>query len=280
VRQMREKIEFRIPEVLAERYLPAALGQRLGIARKLEVDAHDPLVIDIKRIDQQLRMSGEGALFTSWDVHRHYSRSELINAELLHGWPKKVFEPAGEECGTMYGDNHCPECGAGASQLTPLFLDGRRVPYNVDFARTIANEIIVSASVREVFEARELSGVEFSPVKLSNKDGKLSVDHFQLRVVGPPVLLDSKTRTGGNLFDESGYGRCPRGDVVGLNLLSEVTVRREGFVNADVMVTQEMIGVRRGLLRPRPILLFSPKAWRTIEERKLKGLVIEVAYLS
>lgn len=50
--------------------------------------------------------------------------------------------------------------------------------------------------------------------------------------------------------------------------------------DADVMVTKQMIGVRRGLLRPRPMLLLSPRAWRAIEDAKLKGLAVEVAHLS
>lgn len=39
----------------------------------------------------------------------------------------------------------------------------------------------------------------------------------------------------------------------------------------------KMVGVRRGLLRPRSILLLSPKAWKAIEAAKLRGLGFEVA---
>jgi hypothetical protein len=67
---------------------------------------------------------------------------------------------------------------------------------------------------------------------------------------------------------------------VGINLLSEVTAKAATIPKADLMATRQMVGVRRGLLRPRPILLLSPRAWRAIEGANLKGLVVEVAHLS
>src|SRR5690349_13577402 len=120
-----------LTEDLAQRYLPVGCGKPLGlgIARKLDLDLADPIVSDIRRIDQQLRDRGEGAFFTSWQIFRHYSRRELEEAELFHAWPRLAFEPAGEECGTRYDESKaCPQCGAGALQTTPLFLDARRIP--------------------------------------------------------------------------------------------------------------------------------------------------------
>lgn len=298
---MQETIEFRIPESRAIIFLQADVGTKIGIARKLEVRLDDPLFKKIGELDRQLRERGE-AFFTAWISRRRYSRRELEKAELFHVLPKRVFEPAGEECGTVYDESSAckhvfaPEkeleisghkmyipastCGVGAQQLTPLFLDGRRIPRNVDFSRTIADELVVSARVVAVFDKSGLSGAKFDSIRLSNKAGRASEDHYQLEVVGQPVELDPVTRTGSDPFDESSYGRCPCGDVVGLNVLSEVTVRRENLGDADVMVTRQMIGNRQGLLRPRPILLLSPRAWRAIETAKLKGLRIEVAHLS
>jgi len=275
---MQEVIEFRVPEEHAKRFLPPDAGASAGIARSLVLNVDDPELEGIKRIDRQLRAEGR-AFYTAWIVSRHYTRRELDQADLLHVWPKRVFEPAGEECGTTYDDaKACPECGAGAPQTSPLFLDGRRIPKNVDFARTIADEIVVSRRVVEVF--RELTGVGFETVLLSNRGGMPSEDHLQLKVVGQPVDLDSATRAGEDPFDADSYGRCPRGDVVGLNLLSEVTVKGETIPESDVTATRQMVGVRRGLLRPRPMLLLTPRAWRAIEEAKLKGLVVEVAHVS
>ncbi len=278
---MREIVEFRVPEDDAERFLPKNVGVRSGSVRIIKVEVGDPLLDEIKRIDGRLRREEGEGLYTCWEIRRIYSRSELAEAKLFHVWPKRVFEPAGEECGATYDDTKaCPLCGAGAPQTSPLFLVGRRIPKKVDFSQTIAGEIVVSVHVFDVFREHELTGVEFEQIRLSNLGGKPSEKYFQLNVTGTPVELDPVTRVGHGPFDEESYGRCPRNDVVGLNLLSEVTVIGKTIGKADVMVTRQMIGVRRGLLRPRPVLLFSSKAWRVIEEAKLRGLVVEVARVS
>jgi hypothetical protein len=103
---------------------------------------------------------------------------------------------------------------------------------------------------------------------------------YQLVVNSPAVELSPLTRAGEDPFDENSTGRCSRGHVAGLNLLSEVTVTRASLPEADVMETTQMIGVRRGLLRPRPVLLLSSKAWKAFEAAKIKGATVEVARLS
>ena len=170
---MRETIEFRVPVKSATEHLPAGLGTALGSVRKVELALDDPMVARIGSLQRQYNAEGK-AFFHGWMIYRRYSRRELDEAQLLHVWPKKTFEPAGEECGTVYDDAEAcdhvfaqtPEteicghwipssidaCGAGARQVTPLFLDGRRIPRNVDFARTIAGEIVVSARVVQVFQ--------------------------------------------------------------------------------------------------------------------------------
>jgi len=96
-------------------------------------------------------------------------------------------------------------------------LNGGRIPQKVNFARTIADEIVVSARVVDVFRENGLHGFEFEPVRLSNKRGAPSQDHFQPNVVGPQLELDvTRTRLGSRLFDESSYGRCSKGHVAGL----------------------------------------------------------------
>lgn len=231
----------------------------------------------ISRIDAELEPGGQ-TLVTGWNVHRSYSDEERKGASLFHVWPKVVFEPAGEECGTRYDDSTaCSQCHGGAVQVTPLLLDGRRIPKRVDFARTIAGEIVVKARVAAAAMESGMSGAVFEAVRLVNAGGAPSTEYFQLRTTGSTLDVDPATRAGGDLFDRSGYGRCPRGDVIGLNLLSELTVVARGRALADVMTTTQMVGVRRGLLRPRPMLLLSPKALETFEGAGLKGLEVEIA---
>jgi hypothetical protein len=299
---MREFIEFRIREENAAQYLPLGTGESVGYGvRKVVVETSDPLFSEIGRLHRMFRARG-AFFFSGREYRRRYSRREVVEARLLHVWPKRVFEPAGEECGTVYDESAAcghvfartseteicghrvpasvDTCGVGARQVTPLFLDGRRIPRNVDFARTIAGEIVVSARVVQVFQERGLSGAEFDAIRRSNRHGEPSHDHYQWKVVGSPVELDPATRAGEDPFDEHGYGRCPRSHVVGLNLLSEVTVKAAVVPETDVLATRQMVGVRRGLLRPRPLLLLSPRGWRAVEDAKLKGLIVEVAHLS
>jgi hypothetical protein len=276
---MQETIEFRIPESHAERYLPADAGMRLGITRKLELQRSDPLFAHVGRIERQLSAEGR-AFFTAWIPHRRYSRQELAEAELLKISAKKVFEPAGEECGTVYDDAQaCPVCGAGAPQLTALLLDGRHMPRGVDFASTIAGEVIVSKRVADLFTSENLRGAEFVPVRLTNEDERPSGEWCQVKALGVQAALHSSTRVGNDPFDHSEAGRCPRCDLAGLNVLSEVSIRRETYDGSDFVETKELTGVRRGLLRPRPVMLLSPRGWRMIDGAKLKGLAVEVAHL-
>lgn len=276
---MRETIEFRIPESHAERYLPADAGTRLGITRKLELQRSDPLFAHVERIERQLSAEGR-AFFTAWIPHRRYSRQELVEAELLKISVKKVFEPAGEECGTVYDDTQaCPACGSGAPQLTALRLDGRRMPRGVDFASTIAGEVIVSKRVADLFTSENLRGAEFIPVRLANEDARPSDEWCQVTGIGARAILHSATRVGNDPFDHGEGGRCPRCDLAGLNVLSEVSIQRESYDGSDLVETRERIGVRRGLLRPRPVMLLSPRGWRAIDAARLKGLTVEVAHL-
>lgn len=277
---MRETIEFRVPDSLADRFLPAHAGVRLGIVRKLELSPEDALFAEIGRIDRELRADGR-AFFTAWIPHRRYSRRELASAEMLKVSAKKVFEPAGEECGTVYDDTQaCPVCGIGAPQLSPLFLDSRSIPQTVDVARTIAGEIIVSRRIVQLFRRQGLRGAEFAPVCLADKNGTSSEEWAQLTVSGPPVESHTSTRFGNDPFDRGGGSRCPQGHVAGLSVLSEVWIRTKSYDGTDLVETKERVGVRRGLLRPQPLVLVSPSAWRAIEGARLKGFAVEVAYLS
>ena len=277
---MTETIEFRIPESDASKHLPDSLGTKLGIARRVELSFADPLVAQIGEIDREFRSRGD-AFFTAWVVHRHYTTIELAEAEIFAVSIKKVFEPAGEECGTQYDDRlSCGLCGGGRRQITPLFLNGARIPSRVDICQTIAGEVVASRRCVDVFRQRKIDGVTFEAVRLANSGGTQSEEHYRLIPGTESVRLADATRVGDNPFDHAQAGRCPNGDVVGLNLLSEVWIQRPTCSNNDVVATRELIGVRRGLLRPRPLLLISPRARLAIDDSKLKGFVLEVAHLT
>jgi len=91
-----------------------------------------------------------------------------------------------------------------------------------------------------------------------------------------------ETRVGIDPFNLDNEGKycCPFGHVAGLNVLSELTVSRIGYGGNDIFCTQELFGVRRGLLRPRAAILISPRFFHFLEKRDVKGYRVEVAHFS
>jgi hypothetical protein len=81
-------------------------------------------------------------------------------------------------------------------------------------------------------------------------------------------------------YDEAGNYRCPAGHLIGLNLLSAVTVREVDWSEKDIVCTSQFVGTRRGLLRPTRLILISPRFYRLLEAEKVRGIEIEVAYAS
>jgi hypothetical protein len=112
--------------------------------------------------------------------------------------------------------------------------------------------------------------------------GGTSPDWYQLFVTSNPVELAASTRIGCNPFDDdiAGLYRCPLGlreHVVGLNLLSQVTVEGDAWMSADFLRSRELVGVRRGLFNPKPLLFISPRLRDLLLRNAVKGWSSEVA---
>jgi hypothetical protein len=163
---MRETIEFRIPEESAQTVLGAEDGTTLGgSVRKIELAPTDERMARIGEADALAKTQGR-ALFTSWRVRRDYSRQELDEAQALVLEITKVFEPAGEECGTEYDDRDaCRFCGVGGRQANDLHLDLARLPKKGDIAASIAGEWVVSQRFAEALLDSGLTGFELRPVQ-------------------------------------------------------------------------------------------------------------------
>jgi len=110
-----ETAEFRITEANAARFLPKGCGIPLGslgvpTVRKVTVRVGSTLYKRIGQLNHELN----GRFFYGWNVTRTYSKAELARAALFHFWISAVFEPSGEELGTLYRDSEgCPLCGGG-----------------------------------------------------------------------------------------------------------------------------------------------------------------------
>lgn len=279
---MRETLELRVEEEEAWRCFRPDEGVRLGEhVRKVMLPLPDERLPRIHEINEALRKEGR-SLFWGWSIHRRYSAKELQAAELFKLWPNAMFEPSGEECGTQYDESAaCPQCGTGARQASDLVLDLRRAPKSADIAQTIADELIISTRLAEELKAHGIRGAEFRPVRQAGKKGTVSSDWLQLIVSATPAEVVAPTSAGVNPFDrdEQGEYRCPRGDLAGLNLLSELFVARKSYDGSDLTCTRQSFGVRRGVLRPTPYLLISPKLRNLLAANKVRRLDLEVAHL-
>lgn len=278
---MREIAEFRILERHASMLFSDNEGKKLGdTVRKVEIDTKDPRFIRVGEIQSQLRAKNDDSFFLGWDIRRIYSKVELKAAALFHWQIWSVFEPAGEECGTVYDESTaCPHCGSGATQVSPLVLDLKRIPKGREFSQTIGGEVVISRKAVDLFVRNGIEGIKLTPVHDSRSPRAESKDWFQLQVKDTRAEIVPPTRAGIGPFDDDKQGecRCVTGDLIGLNLLSEVTISSISRGKADFVASRQFIGVRRGLLRPRRIMLVSPKVWELISSENLRGSRIEIA---
>jgi hypothetical protein len=281
---MVETFEFRIPEEDARAHLGPDVGITLGgSVRKVDVPPSDPLFARIGEIDRAFRAKGS-AFFTAWIPHRRYAAAELEAAEALQVTIKRLVEPAGEECGTVYDQTEvCQFCGMGERQVSDLILSAKALtkPKVLAIAKTLAGEIVVSSTFADVFQANGLAGAVFRPVRPKRDPSSAVPGWHQLCITSRPVTIMPPTRAGNGPFDDDREGRyrCPLSHTIGLNLLSELFISRADFDGADIAWTKQGVGVRRGLLRPERCLVVSPRFWRLATTHGLKGMGYEIAYV-
>jgi hypothetical protein len=280
---MKEVAEFRVSERYAAKLFADSEGRRMGVLiRKVEIETTDPRFEQVGRLNKALLASEDNPFFYGWNITRHPTPQEFEAAELFLLRVTAVFEPAGEECGTTYDESSaCLRCGAGARQVGPLSLAVNRIPKGKDIAKTIAGEIVISRRMAEILHAHGFSGADLKPVLTSTKLRTESPNWFQLSVTHMTADIVLPTRTGIDPFDVDlkGEYRCPHGDLLGLALLSDVSISAASRSEDDFICSRQFVGVRRGLLRPERLILVSPKVARLIKSEKIKGCRVEVAYI-
>jgi hypothetical protein len=303
---MKEMAEFRLFEEQAVRYLSPQVGVCVdGMVRKVVLPISSPVVKQMIDLHHTLLRQGD-RLYIFSDIRRRYSKQEILDAAAVMVVVNRVFEPTGEQCGTISSDeNACPYCGAGRQQVADLILDARSLSSlrNTAIAKTLGGEIVVAKPFRDLFEANRLDGAEFQVIR-DHRDPQREIPNwYQLRVTSSQLNIVSPTRVGetpfddevlretaandalhrssnlGTWSDDDGEYRCPVGHTIGLNLFSEVTATLEDQSPWDVSLTRQWIGVRRGVLRPQPLVVISNKCLRLIQNSGLKGMTFEVVHL-
>ena len=286
---MDELFEFRVVEKFAPLLFGPDEGVRLAphplggnLVRKITLAPSDPKFEEVGKLHATLRSEQNEYLFFGWIIHRKYTKEEIEAAELFQLQFTATFEPSGEECGTLYDDSvACPHCGAGAKRTSDLWLNVSRIPKGKDIARTIADEWIVSQKMAGLIHRENISGVELKPVHHRGQTRKEGDTWYELAISSPPVSFSSRSCVGNAPFDmdPAGESRCPKGHVLGLNLLSEAYIKKSTWTGADITCTAQLTGTRRGLLRPKPLPLISPRLRKLMVKDKIKGFETEVAHL-
>ena len=278
---MIEEFEFRVDEELAGRLFADSEGEKRSVVRKVRLDATDPRMTRIGELQREFRERDGRPFYFGWDIRRRYSEKEIASASLFLLEITNRFEPAGEECGTVYDEGSaCPICLSGARQLSPLILDTRRMPKGHEISATIAEEIVFSQRVANLLRREKITGIEFAPVMSRSGSAARSQDWYQPFIAYDSAQLCSPTRVGDEPFDETADSvACPRGDLAGLNLLSEVFIEKDSRGSDDILFTRQFVGVRRGLLRPSRLILVSPKVRAILVAAWVAGCRFDVVHL-
>jgi hypothetical protein len=137
---------------------------------------------------------------------------------------------------------------------------------------------------RNTFQSavKEHEGKTLATRRLS---GGTSSDWYQLFVTSNPVELASSTWVGNSPFDNDleSHQRCPLelGDhVLGLNLLSQVSLPSSEWDGSDFVRSRGSVGVRRGLFTPRPLFFISSRLRELLLQNFVKGWASEAVNLS
>lgn len=274
---MKEIIEFRIGNEYAHLLLKPNEGKRNASNTVIHITKEDPKFEQIRVLSKEIRDKKNDFFFLYSNTKREYSKNEFETATLFQMKIKTMFEPAGEECGTIYDETTaCEICGANRKQIGALKLKKGSIPKK-DIARTIAGEIVVSEKFKEAFKLRNLKGLDLLPVEFA----KGASDYYQL-VATSEIELSQSTVAGIDIFDlstssEGEIYKCPKGHTIGLNLLSEAYVLNSPSISkSDFFVSKQKIGVKRGLLRPELIYFCSQDFRKMVEEEKLIGFEFEI----
>ena len=272
---MKETLELRINYDYAHLLFKEDEGINIGTSVKvIKLSKEDPRYCQVPIISEEVKKKFGRSFFFGWQIKRKYSKKELDMASLLHLKIRAVFEPTGEECGTVYNEAvACEICGANRKQVSPLKLKKGTIPKK-DIAQTIGGEVIVSEKFVNAVRQRNLKGIQLSSINVE--------DYYQLTAI-TEIELSPDIVVGINPFDLSTIDqgeiyRCPKGDTIGLNLLSEPYLLSSLSIGEfDFFASREKIGVKRGLLRPEPIYFCSRAFRKMIKEENLSGFEFEIS---
>jgi predicted hydrocarbon binding protein len=286
---LRETIEIRLADSWVLKQLGSDIGKDLGgSVRVIELEREDPKIQYILELINSREKELGKRIYKLFHIRRYYSSKELENAEILRLIIAATFEPAGMDLGTLY-EEICSKCGL-RIQKSELILDLRKIrrccgesyDSKYDIAKTISyDEWVVSERFKRIVEENQITGCEFLPVRHYSKRAKNLPTVYQLKVTSSVGETAEQTKFGKNPFDldPEGKFRCPEHNVSGLNIVSELYIKRENWDGSDIAITRNLIGGGAANAYPMPLIIISQKFYRLLKENKMKGFKVEVAHL-
>lgn len=288
---MNEILELRVNLDYAHLLFKEDEGKKLGTSIKLiGITKDDERYRKIAALQLDIREKYNSSFFFGWEIIRKYTSKELESSDFFQFLIPKVFEPSGEECNTIFDESKaCNICGANREQVGALFLKKGTIPKKKDVSITIASEVVVSKRFVECVEKYNLKGIEFKPIMYKN-----GVSEYYQIFNSRTIPISDKTLVGVTPFDlsdrcdafdrygnlESEIYKCPNGDTIGLNLLSELFLEEDlKLKDYDFFESKQKIGVMRGLLVPAPVYICSKVFRNMIINEKLTGFKFEIAHV-
>lgn len=259
-------------------------GRKERRAVDVRIRTDDSLYARLGQLQRQLAAQGKDPMFFGWRIVRKYSRDEIAEARMFSLRISKTFEPEGEFLGTTYDESTaCAKCGAGGRQVSDLILPASAMPRGRDIAKTIAGEIVASSRFIKLVVSERLTGLGFRRI-IHKRGAKLEIsDQFQQVVpCGGEVSVSSQTLFGEDPFqtDRSHRHACPKGDLLGIRLVSQVFTENPLARGMDFCVSSEFVGLRSGVLRPEKLLFASPHAREVLVREKVRGCEFDVVRVS
>lgn len=287
---MKEFVDIRVSEEWAETHLGQSWGEPMALrhssvkvhpslmTRRIVIETSDPKFGVLKDKMSEVPPGPMSALH-----FREYHASELAGARFLQLIITTFVDACGEDYGTVYDDSAaCSRCGFGRKQVSPLRLDLGKIPETDGFATTIARgeELLVSESLAQVIHKGGVAGCrldQLEHVGQRSQQGRW----YQLVITTEAGETASQTRFAKDFLHEDTAQEfvCPRHQLSGLNLVSEVFLREVSIEPADILKTTNRYGNRAGWLQPSPILLISQRFYRLLKEHSIRGYRAEVARL-
>jgi hypothetical protein len=100
---------------------------------------------------------------------------------------------------------------------------------------------------------------------------------FQLKIGGLEAQVAAGTEFGPDPFDPAAIGSdaCSLCHMLGSNQLSQLRIVGDSWSQADFALTSQYVGVRRGVFRPRQMILLSRKAFEVLHAAATPGVRME-----